>query len=68
MRTGPGQRAPAVGVVPDAVGVALDERNHAALERAYRLSIGEVVERNAAVTRLLLDRAGEVRRLLTALG
>ena len=56
------------GVVPDALVIALDEENHGTLEREYRRPIGEVVERTAAATRLLLDRADEVRRLLAAQG
>lgn len=54
------------GPVPEALALALDEGEHAALERRHGRPIGELVERAAAVTSLLLDRAAELRALLAA--
>jgi hypothetical protein len=52
------------GLVPEAVDHALNEAEHAVLERYYGWSIDRMIEQAAAVTHLLLARADELRALL----
>ena len=52
------------GLAPEAVDCALQEDEHAALERRSGWPIDRVIEQAAAVTYLLLERAEELRALL----
>lgn len=53
-----------VGFVPVNLAFALDERNHAFVERTWGASIGEVMEHGGAVYHFICDHADEARRLL----
>jgi hypothetical protein len=52
------------GIFPEYLSDALDESRHAALEQSLGLPIEAIVERSAAVTSLLLERAAEARKWL----